>query len=302
VTVAETSFDVRYDGTALADGRMAVRDLAPALLALGDLFVAASRELHPEREPVGLNIKATNEGSFLVQMCLEGAWENVVDLFSGDVITAVVNLKEVVIGGAAGWSVLEAIKRIAGRRIAKREQLTEPGMVRLTLEDGTTLEFPSEIVELIGSVEVRKSARQVVRPLERDGIDLLEFIDDESVTVRIQAADVPKFDLPAVAPEVMSDDQLTLVLTVASPNFVEGNKWRFTDGDRSWPATMGDDAFLSRVDAGEKFAKGDMLRCRVRILQQRNPEGGLHTDYQVVEVLEHIPREVQMRLDDGPTI
>lgn len=69
--MAETEFGVRYDGTALATGTMPVRDLAPALLALGDLFSEESLLLHPEREPVALNIKATNEGSFVVKLLLE---------------------------------------------------------------------------------------------------------------------------------------------------------------------------------------------------------------------------------------
>src|SRR5688500_11839084 len=54
VTMAETTFGVVYDGPALETGRMPVRDLAPALLALGQLFSEASRFVYPEQEPVSL--------------------------------------------------------------------------------------------------------------------------------------------------------------------------------------------------------------------------------------------------------
>ena len=40
--LAETAFQIAYEGPALETGRMPVRDLAPALLALGDLFTEAS--------------------------------------------------------------------------------------------------------------------------------------------------------------------------------------------------------------------------------------------------------------------
>ena len=60
--MAEVDFAVEYDGPALQAGRMPVRDLAPALLALGEIFTDASRVFYPEREPVALNIEATREG------------------------------------------------------------------------------------------------------------------------------------------------------------------------------------------------------------------------------------------------
>jgi hypothetical protein len=69
--MAETAFRVAYDGPALATGRMPVRDLAPALLALGDLFAEASQVIYPEGKPVALSIKATEEGSFDVHLILE---------------------------------------------------------------------------------------------------------------------------------------------------------------------------------------------------------------------------------------
>jgi hypothetical protein len=60
---------------------------------------------------------------------------------------------------------------------------------------------------------------------------------------------------------------------------------------------IGDEQFLRRVEDGvEVFRKGDMLRCRIRIIQSQALDG-LHTEYQVVEVLDHIPRAIQMRLD-----
>jgi hypothetical protein len=56
--MAATQFSVAFGGPAVDDGTMPIRDLAPALLALGDVFSAASRTLYPDREPVALNIKA----------------------------------------------------------------------------------------------------------------------------------------------------------------------------------------------------------------------------------------------------
>lgn len=60
--MAETTFGVNYDGPALDDGRMPVRDLAPALLALGELFREASAELYPDLPPPALDVKATEKG------------------------------------------------------------------------------------------------------------------------------------------------------------------------------------------------------------------------------------------------
>src|SRR5687768_10202912 len=101
--MAETSFSVAYDGPALADGTMPVRDLAPALLALGNVFASASKVLYPDQEPVALSIKATNDGSFLVRLILEWKEEldGVVDFFTSEGVTALVNLKSLVIGGGS---------------------------------------------------------------------------------------------------------------------------------------------------------------------------------------------------------
>ncbi len=71
----------------------------------------------------------------------------------------------------------------------------------------------------------------------------------------------------------------------------------FTDGQQTFYAAIEDVDFLHRVDSGlEAFRKGDMLRCRMRVVQSHRANG-LHTEYTVVEVIDHIPRHTQLALE-----
>lgn len=63
--MAETTFSVTYDGAALQDGRMPVRELAPALLALGEVFRVAAAEVYPDLPTPTLEVKATKKGSLM---------------------------------------------------------------------------------------------------------------------------------------------------------------------------------------------------------------------------------------------
>jgi hypothetical protein len=86
-----------------------------------------------------------------------------------------------------------------------------------------------------------------------------------------------------------------LVVSILSLTFAEGNKWRLSDGERSFSAAIEDQAFIDRVDGGiEAFRKRDMLRWRMRTKQSQR-DGRLHTEYTVSEVIQHIPRQMQLR-------
>src|SRR4051794_33274663 len=128
--MAETKFGIKYEGTALADGRMAVRDLAPALLALGELFTEASTTLYPDRPTVALDIHATRQGSFDVDLILtaaEGAWD-AAELFGSDGLSTLINLKEIILGGSGGAiSLVHFIKWLRGRRIKAVEEAPAEG-------------------------------------------------------------------------------------------------------------------------------------------------------------------------------
>src|SRR4051794_41687896 len=99
---------------------MPVRELAPALLALGELFAVASETLHKDWRAVSLNIEATSEGSFYVHLYLEAeqAWDQFVNIFSSKQLSALSNLTQVVIGTGGAVGVFALIKKLRGRAAA----------------------------------------------------------------------------------------------------------------------------------------------------------------------------------------
>jgi hypothetical protein len=294
--MAETSFGVTYDGPALADGRMPVSDLAPALLALGELFAEASVLVYPDREPVSLNIQATNEGSFDVALLLAtgGAWDQVVGLFSSQTATALATLTTFVVGGTGlfAW-----IKTQRNRAIVKRERDPETGHIRVTFPDGTQVEVPAEVLALSENLSIRKKARAVIQPLLRSEIDRVDMRSDHEVEVSITDSDVEAFTVPEPEDVPLTDQKIEMAVSIASAVFTEGNKWRFSDGERLFYASIEDWAFLDRVDkAIEVFRKGDVLRCNMHVVQVQR-DGNLHADYTVLDVLKHIPKMPQLTLD-----
>ncbi|MGH7641171.1 MAG: hypothetical protein ACREOL_09755, partial [Candidatus Dormibacteria bacterium] len=88
MAVAERSpeFVLTFEGPALESHRMAVAELAPALLALGDLFHEANEVLNPGSPRVSLEIRAFDRGSFEIGLSLGqpgGVAEGLVRLLTG---------------------------------------------------------------------------------------------------------------------------------------------------------------------------------------------------------------------------
>ncbi|HWD39928.1 MAG TPA: hypothetical protein VG944_13855, partial [Fimbriimonas sp.] len=120
--MAETSFEVMYDGEAVRDGRMEVRELAPALLALSELFTDASQLLYPEDPPVALELETTREGSFIVQLVLHAVgsgWDQLSHMDVAKDAGQLALFKELVIGDSIDFSLFGLIKRLKGKIVVK---------------------------------------------------------------------------------------------------------------------------------------------------------------------------------------
>lgn len=296
--MVESAFTVTFGGPTLSGGRIPVRDLAPALLALGELVADASVLIDPDREAAVLSIDAIEAGSPTVNLTLSIAdqADRLTDLLAPDAATVLDEIHDVVIGP---HGLLQLTRQIRNRAITASESADEAGFTRVTLEDDETLEARDQAVELYLDRGARRNATAVVRPLRHPDLETIELASPTVAPTLITSLDAEAFELPAAAEPACVESELEMLVDVAAPAFPSNNKWRLSNGTAgSFWATIGDGAFLNRVNAGEPFRKGDSLRCLFKITR-RDTLLGPQTEHHVIEVRQHIARGQQLRLDEA---
>ena len=296
-------FVVSYDGPALAEHTIPVRDLAPALLALGQAFERANSILNGDRASISLEIRATAEGSFEIGLLLKQLFDTAVDAFSSDFVQSAANMKELLIGGGGiTVGLFGLIKWLKGSR-PKEVERTDDGNITLEI-DRLRLKVPARVLDLYKDSNLRNHIEAVVRPLARPGIDKITFLEDQQPLETVEKAEIPYFE-----PEESADVGPTKMiiprqrLQLASVSFVKG-KWKLSDGEKTRWNAIKDDQFNDQVEQGQlRFGTGDMLICEVVMAQSIEANGELKLEYEITTVLRHIPRPLQGRMldDDGLT-
>src|SRR5579862_4489431 len=258
----KAAFKIAYDGEALRDHSMDVRDLAPALLSLGKLFDAANLVLNGDKATINLQVKAHSAGSFEVALELFQSFGTQVSQFLvGDFVTSVLNLKELIVGGSATVAgIFYLIKKLKGKKPDKIVHLNN-GMVSLELK-GETIVVPVNLLRLYQDVAVRIAAEEVLRPLHHDKIDKFIIKDNGEVIEEITKTDVDYFTLPEIRDEIINESTHEAAYSIVALAFKDDNKWRLHDGNSTISVQMKDDVFRRKVEENLiSFSKGDILRC-----------------------------------------
>ena len=277
---------------------MDVRDLAPAMLGLGQLFDAANAALNGDSARIKVQVKATEPGCFQITFeVIQTLGEHLVALLSGPSVTAAANLVTLLIGvptiGTVG--LIGLIKRLKGGKFDKFDSLPE-NMVRLTIGE-EHIDIPLALLRLYQDVAVRAATEKVIEePLKKEGIDSFEIREQSEVLVKVTKEEAEYFAKPHLPDATLIDDTRRSAFSIISLAFKEDNKWRLNDGTNAISATIEDADFLAKVDANQiSFSKGDILICDVRVVQKQT-DTGLKTEYTVVRVVEHKPAARQLPL------
>jgi hypothetical protein len=293
-------FRITYDGTALASSEMDVNDLAPALLAIGNLLTAATEALSSDKMKAQVNVRGTfKTGCFGIDFSLATDWvAKIQDLLSGNGATAIANAMAIL--AALGWGadktkpgLFAVLKWLKGRKILNVVQHETCAVLHV---DNDSIEIEIAVLTLLRDIQVRECCEKVLQPLKTPGITVFSVGDDSVFFETITSNDVDSFKKPESEDELLIDDIRKMAFSIVSLAFKEDNKWRLHDGASTIHAAIEDTDFLHRVDTNTaQFSKGDVLVCDVRV-QQWQTQSGAKTEYTVIKVVDHRHAGRQVRL------
>jgi hypothetical protein len=281
---------------------MDVYELAPALVAVGDLIRGANRFLNGNQAVVSIRVDSDfKRGSFDIQLLLDQqlleaanqslAFASLVD--AGGLIHSLFGaVKE------HGDKVVEGV--VLGLftiyKLLKGEK-PKPGSIVIEDNHGTInignrkVKVDARGAQMYMNDAIRSDIDHVALSVAKAGIDKLEVVKEGKVLEEITKDDLPARvkDLEAaheLTEHVLTDTREALVKVVTA-NFEKG-KWKFSDGGSKFNATIADPVFQQKLDdRQEGFYKGDVLRVVIRTEQTEKADGKIQARYTIQEVLEH---------------
>ncbi len=280
----QAQLEILFDGPALADGSMNVRDLAPSMLGIGELFESANRILNGTQTSVNINVKATSSASFhIIYEVIQS--QSVTGLPFQEIIATALKTHALLFGGQGILVTLFFLIRWLRGRRPHVEKINDD-LFKLTL-NGETYEVPLALLRLYQDTVVHRALANIVRPVKEQGIDLFEVRDNNRKLLQsVTKQEVDWFDVPDFQ-EPLLDETRRYAFSIVSLAFKEDNKWRLTDGQVTYSVLMKDAEFQRKVDTNEEvFAKGDVLICDLHTIQWQI-QGGVKTDYEVTKVHDH---------------
>lgn len=304
--MTKARFEIAFEGDPFDDGEIDVRDLAPTLLAFGNVVQAANKVLNGDRADARLKVAATDQGSFVAALTMDVGWlTDMLDAVNAHPqrVVAADQLMDLLIKAGtilgAPLGLFAAIKALKGKRPEKVETRGD-GTTEITINQ-TTFVVDDRTVALLQDLPTREAVEDLGAKAARvDGLDYLRIGADseEEKAVRFARTDLPSLKVPPQPDE--PDTEIThrdAWLKIVSVHFRDGYKWRFSDGgERPFTAEMEDAEFQNKVQEGlVALNANDAIRCRLREEQSLSASSLLKIIY-VEEVLEHRPGARQMNL------
>lgn len=300
---------IRYDGPALADHKMDIEDIAPALMALADLCKRANALANDDRASVRVFIDMDVEqhcAQFKIQV-VQTAFEAVKALLDDDgVATAKTILEWLGIATGATLGLFKLLKLLNGRKVDSVSMTVKDGLNVTQIHAGGDVYVVNNVVARLMSdpIAVRK-AKDVLRPATKPGYDLVEFEDSEKRVVErftkqdaILAEAVPPVDATVPTETLLPESHIRATVKIRKACYEGKGKWT-VQYDKSREVSFEGEAeeWLADFQANRLQAPpGTFLSVEIRVSAiklDRNNDPIEEPTYTITKVLKTEPPAVQ---------
>jgi hypothetical protein len=285
----ESQLSLAYSGPSVDSGQMDVYQAAANMIAFSDFVLAAAKAAYGENVRAKAEVAGFGRGSFVTDIVFNVVgpaatlWAAQGPEFYLDILKDAIAL----------WKLLKG-------EPPKSIQTTDNGQHALVVtNNGQIVQVRTETLNLVFNDKATESVQQFVREaLSRPGVDSMR-IDTPKVPIAKISQEEAGYFVPVRPADKVTDVKIRMHLIIEAPVFKEGNKWRFSDGQTSFYAEILDKEFRARVDAGERFGKGDVLEVDLQLVQDRFG-AKISTERVILKVIDHRAGFEQVRLDFPP--
>lgn len=294
------TFEIAYTGNEV-NGIMNVKQLAPALLAVGQLIEDTNRIIgNPEAEIVTVVHANFAKGSFHINFDLIC---NIVD--TGKLFIDMVNFQDLstnILDGlgliAESFGLFQLIKYLRDSLI-KDVTILDNGKMKLQLQgrngDFDYIEVTEKTMKLYKNIRIREQLAEVIKPIKSSGVDALEIIEGEQVLDSISKLEADYFNAPTDKDYISPDEGLIVSNRKAYVNIEDVPlnqptlKWKLSEGDNKFWAQLKDDEFLYKIDTHQvSFTKGDILEIEIEVENKIGVNGKVQSDYSITKIYNHV--------------
>lgn len=307
--MSATNLTIRYDGPMLAEHRMDISDIAPALLGISELCKIANRNFNDGKANVQVFIAADAEHKcFQLKLhVVQTLWEHTKTLLASDNVKSALELAKIlglVSGGSLG--LFQLLKKVSGKKVTKAEYEQRDGgdVIRVTVEgdNNTVLIVRPESFHMLFDESAVEQAKKVVQPVTRSGIESLEFETDQKIEetfTKDEAVAITK-TVPGEIVPVNRDvpQEIKAWVSVYSPVYdAKAPKWRFKFGEAHEYMDISEtDIAADAIRRGGAMVD-DAYYVVLEITQEHKATGGISNAYKIKEVLDFRPARLPYQTD-----
>lgn len=300
---------LRYDGPALKGHSMDVRDLAPALLAFGELCKEANRTLNGDKAAIKVLVNADIEANCITisLQVIQSIFESAKALIKDDNVATAKELLEWIgiivppAKAAIGLTLIGLLKIKRDKKIESQISIKDgTGNCQIQLQlkgNNNVINVSPQVMQLSSKKKVVKSLQGILAPVaNKNGIDSVEF--EFAGTKKVQIGKETAQEITTIPIEDDDSEPQYLVghITIYSPVFdTKGKIWKFKYNGNVEAIDIGETSIASDILSRGKVIVGDTFKVKMEV-QEKKTEGGYKNTYKVIEVLDFIPGEDQSEM------
>lgn len=298
---------IKLEGPAIEEG-LNLFDLAPSLIAIGNVITESNKILNPEGREIAINIKPFEKGSFIIDLYLfaQTNFDQILSFISSDYAEQIKTLLEwigltVAIGGG-GKGLIQLIKFLKSK--PQNVEKLSSGDIRYTNKDGQSFTTNEKVNKLYNNCVIQNNTYQGFgKLLQQKGIDEINtYIKDDIKSLEtIKKEDVEALkNYSEISGEenIINESESVIFLKFKRGSFDgDGNNWSFRIGNKNIiVAVVKDDIFLKKVKSGEiRPNHKDTFEVILKTKQKMKNEE-LITSYEIMKVLKYTEAPKQMNI------